>query len=769
MGCCGAREKGIPEHTAKWEYLTLSDFRCTSAWAGVGYVWVWFMAFVAIAVFGLDTFTAVNLLAFNKWSSQVQPKLPLEYSRWIFAGCIILSWVLYAYEWQRAIRVIRRGGVAESYMDPLASSLQSMRGKGWKRFLVFTELTKSRKGADYVALFVYFSFQSAIRVILAEGPRQAINAMTLLAVFQADILPGDKSDHSPIEQFFLNIETLANNNNKTAAIYFAMLFTLVIWVVSALSLIIAAFCYILFLWHYIPSRDGRLSIYCRRKIDKRLERIVEHKVKAALAEEERLKQKAELKELKRQKTDLGAGGPPIAQITRTATLPQLDDLSDNASDHTGDDKLPAFPLTRTNTMSSTSTLPPYSADPNRPGLPQRQVLGQTNWFYGGLTDKAPLLANAGYAGDVSRPPTAPLPALGRQESNASFGPPRPGPGMGPGRGPPMQDMNRPFTPMSRSDTMGSGRPFTPGAQGDNVPPGRSNAPVSRTDTMNSGRPLPPPLGRADTMTSERSYTPGPRPDAYGPPRSFTPGMPPGPQYPQSGPPPGPRMPPPARSNTPGFDFGLDTPQPPATPVNAFGGHPGRQNSVASSFSQHSALSKSSAPGGPGGAGSYSRPMARGPPTSNYVRTTPPPVDDRASPNSYEMTSQSNRYQSPKPASPGAGGNGGYVAFNPAARSATSTPAALLPAGSANQPRPPVTVVGAPGTQENYFGQVRDASASRSVTPAGGNLSVNDGASSRGNSALYDDILDGYSTSPAEAPKLPSPNERQPTPHNNARR
>ena len=58
---------------------------------------------------------------------------------------------------------MRKGGVAQSYLDPLAVRLQSIRvgshGRGWKRFLVFAELTKGKKGADYVALFSYFSFE----------------------------------------------------------------------------------------------------------------------------------------------------------------------------------------------------------------------------------------------------------------------------------------------------------------------------------------------------------------------------------------------------------------------------------------------------------------------------------------------------------------------------------------------------------------------------------------------------------------------------------
>lgn len=162
---------------------TLSDFTASGALAYFSYGWLWFLAIVAVAVYGADTFTAVNLLAFDKWSSQIQPTIPLEYSKWIFAVCIIISWVLCAFEWVRAIRVIRRGSVAESYMDPLAVTLQSMRPQGWKRFLVFAELTKSKKGLDYIALFVYFQLKSVLYTI------------STTFVFIADLLPRCFTNH----------------------------------------------------------------------------------------------------------------------------------------------------------------------------------------------------------------------------------------------------------------------------------------------------------------------------------------------------------------------------------------------------------------------------------------------------------------------------------------------------------------------------------------------------------------------------------------------
>lgn len=64
-----------------------------------------------------------------------------------------------------AIRAIKSDGVARSYLDPLAVRVQSIRlgsGQGWRRFLVFAELTKSKKGSEYVAVFSYFSFEGML-------------------------------------------------------------------------------------------------------------------------------------------------------------------------------------------------------------------------------------------------------------------------------------------------------------------------------------------------------------------------------------------------------------------------------------------------------------------------------------------------------------------------------------------------------------------------------------------------------------------------------
>ena len=141
----------------------LSDFKSTSCIAPLSYGILYISLLISVAVYLVDVFTAANLLFFNRWSGQVQPLIPFNIARWVFAGCIMLSWVLLVYRWLRAIRVMKRDVVAASYLDPLAVRVQSVRmgknGHGWRRFLLFTELTKGRKGAEYVALFTHFSFE----------------------------------------------------------------------------------------------------------------------------------------------------------------------------------------------------------------------------------------------------------------------------------------------------------------------------------------------------------------------------------------------------------------------------------------------------------------------------------------------------------------------------------------------------------------------------------------------------------------------------------
>lgn len=352
-------------------------------------------------MYGVDTFTAVNLLAFSRWAGQIKPKIPFSITRWIYAVCIIISLALLVYRWVNAIRTLRSKSIARCYLDSLAMRVHSLRpGGGWKRFLVFAELTKSKKGAEYAALFTYFSFESWMNTLFADGPRQVVNAITLYSVMQMDLLPGgenaEKSSDSSATQFFENIKILAVNNNLRAVVLISMLFTLVVWVLSVIKLLIAITLYLVFLFHHIPARDGTLTAYCRRKINNRVMRIVTQKVNKALAKG------VALQDRDPSQPGLGSKAKP--------TLPNFGD----------EDKEPMITtLSRTTTQA---TLPQYTSRPGTATPDQNPRLPNLAWSTEG---KPPLQRTATDSSAHSESMATAYSPLDRQASPAPPVPPVP--------------------------------------------------------------------------------------------------------------------------------------------------------------------------------------------------------------------------------------------------------------------------------------------------------------------------------------------------------
>ncbi|KAJ5776313.1 uncharacterized protein N7511_001324 [Penicillium nucicola] len=421
MSCSGDREKATAMEE-KWDYVNLDDFKSESCWTGFSYFFLWIFLFISLAVYGVDVFTAVNLLAFSRWAGRVEPAIPFYISRWIFAACIIASFVILVYRWIHAVRAMRSGSITRSFLDPLAVRIQSFRlgkkGRGWRRFLVFAELTKDRKAAEYVALYAHFSFQFWMNTVFADGPRQVINAITLYSVMQMDLLPGGKNaakddGSSGASQFFNNVKILAEDNNLQAVVLFGMLFTLVIWVLSVLKLISAIVLYLIFLFHHIPAEDGTLSRYCRRKVGQRLKRIVHRKNNKALAKGLKLQNRTPTQ-------------PSLVSSDSKPTLPSI----------TGE-KVPVTSVASLSRSTTATTLPPYTrsnsaAHPEQnPTLPNldfdtKPPLVRTTTQTSMMSDSASLAGNAAAMGyspldrhNSPAPPVPPLPANVQPTRNMS--------------------------------------------------------------------------------------------------------------------------------------------------------------------------------------------------------------------------------------------------------------------------------------------------------------------------------------------------------------
>ncbi|RDH21395.1 hypothetical protein M747DRAFT_235662 [Aspergillus niger ATCC 13496] len=536
MFCSGDREKGPVALEEQWDYINLDDFKSESCLSPFSYFFLYVFLIISIAVYGVDTFTAVNLLAFSRWAGQIEPAIPFKISRWIFAVCIIISFALLIYRWMRAIRAIRSGSIAQSYLDSLAVRVQSIRmgsnGRGWRRFLVFGELTKSKKGAEYVALFAYFAFESWLSTLFADGPRQVVNAITLYSVMQMDLLPGGSNTTdeggSTASQLFYNIKMLAEDNTERAVVLIGMLFTLVIWVLSMLKLILAIVLYLIFLFHHIPSEDGSLKAYCKRKINTRLTRIVRRKVNKALAKGVALQD--------RKPTNPNMG------LDKRPTLPSL-----GAGD---DDKTPIVTtISRTTTQT---TLPAYSSRPGTAAPDRKPTLPDVGAFHDKPALSRTMTESSAYSDAASLSGSTAVSGYSPLDRHGTPAPPVPPVPPLPKQGP---------APMPRSQT-----PRMPQHFNQAPPLAGYNSPMERSSPA-------PSMPRTQTPMSRSDFTPAPRLPGYGPFETYQP------HYDSYGPP----SSTPFRSYSPAIDPNTRS----LTPASAFPGDRAAPRTF-SPFSQHGA-------------------------------------------------------------------------------------------------------------------------------------------------------------------------------------
>lgn len=248
-----------------------------------------------------------NILAESDSSSTI--KVPFTIGKWIFLGCIIFSFLLLAWESRKARMIIRSRDISYAFTNIMANDYYSM--KSYDHFCFFSQINNSKKKKDEFAFFVFFTFKGEFerktqcpspfsglplfrkeatplevkmcnadnfthllyiilisvyqhqifpgwkRLLLADAPRQVINALTLYSFGKAF-------------NFTTDISKYYNNDDGQfsfvrAGILCTMIFTVVIWAGSAILLTVAAIMYIPLLCYI----QGNLKEYCCHKIDKR--------------------------------------------------------------------------------------------------------------------------------------------------------------------------------------------------------------------------------------------------------------------------------------------------------------------------------------------------------------------------------------------------------------------------------------------------------------------------------------------------------------------
>lgn len=330
----------------------------------------WISLAASIAAFGSDIYTCIVLLAYDRWSSNIQPVVPFYISRWIFAACILFSILVIIINVFLAARIYKTRNISLTYTNTIARNSHSI--TNYDYFCLFAKITKSRSKTELMALFVYFAYKGWVRLVFGDSPRQVINAITLYSV-----LPLNTS-------FIQTVKTIAQSSHVEAFTICSMTFSVVIWAISVLQFCLALLMTLPIYLHVERSGASGLEEYCCIRIDRRIKQIVNKELARS-----RKKLIQENRRLSKQPTipliDFAQQNQSSSIHKRTPSKPRFDDdpiflpaganLSD--SHHTGSGQSPFHtPPSRLNTQSPAShTLMRSEFDPfdrKRPETPNSQ-------------------------------------------------------------------------------------------------------------------------------------------------------------------------------------------------------------------------------------------------------------------------------------------------------------------------------------------------------------------------------------------------------------
>ncbi|KAF9990558.1 hypothetical protein BGZ75_001122 [Mortierella antarctica] len=315
MGAHWKREY-VQDH--KFDFINVDDFVDNSCWRQFTYSLVFAAIIRGILVYCSDIFTAANLLANSNENSFVPKtgvqlelfgKLPFEVYKWLFAGCILLGFLLLGLEIRRARAIVISRDISYAFTSLIASRYYTVRS--YPHFCFFAQINNSKKTVDEVAFFCFFTFRNWKRLMLADAPRQVINGTILYQTFR---------EH--FNASFFQWDVIIGQGNqfiyKKIALG-AMIFTVFMFALSLLMLIIAVILYIPLVSHI----QGNLKEYCCHKIDKRIDELIRKKSRTRAADE------------------AGKNGRDgVMTNLQQPTLPQVDMLDESPSTAVGTPRTP---------------------------------------------------------------------------------------------------------------------------------------------------------------------------------------------------------------------------------------------------------------------------------------------------------------------------------------------------------------------------------------------------------------------------------------------
>ncbi|KAJ3511498.1 hypothetical protein NLJ89_g4060 [Agrocybe chaxingu] len=318
--CCGGpkwKREVVPDH--KFDFINTQEFNDRGFMMRMKYLWLYIIVLKSFLVYVLDIFSAITMLTTNNWANEIFKQcanikgcffIPFNTGKWLFPH---QSRQL-AYESRKAKKIIASRDISYAFTNVMANNYYSLRS--YDHFCFFDHISNSTKTSDDFAFFVFFVFKSWKRLLLADTPRQTINALTLYAVWL--VKKDNKGEWYDVTKYF------KGNSLSTSALTITSFFTVAVCAGSLLLLFVAAICYVPLLLHI----RGNLKEYCCHKVDKRIGDIMKRKQKERRAAAAKLAQKEAMGDYSHLKNKKGEF---IAQPLPQPTLPNLSVDDDDAS------------------------------------------------------------------------------------------------------------------------------------------------------------------------------------------------------------------------------------------------------------------------------------------------------------------------------------------------------------------------------------------------------------------------------------------------------
>lgn len=230
----------------------------------LGYISIFLFLILKIAFLASDIYTAVRLIVFNTWTSEIQPFISYTICRWLFFACIVLSVVLYVYGFIRAILVCRTRNISLTFINKTSQFLYSL--MSYRYYCVYNEIS-SDSFFNYLLFFTYLSFQDSLVLLLCDTPRQVINGITIFKILKFN------------SSMIAVIRQIATTNRAELIVLSFMTFSFIVWFIFFVKFLFACILFIP-IYHkvkYTLHYEHGLKQYCCIKINRCIQNFVKVK------------------------------------------------------------------------------------------------------------------------------------------------------------------------------------------------------------------------------------------------------------------------------------------------------------------------------------------------------------------------------------------------------------------------------------------------------------------------------------------------------------